>query len=143
MLRISTLLLLFVLPASAALGQTLTDNTAFSGTGSASGEPPVYHVVDEMPTFRGGAPAFFAFLQKELRYPQEAELRNVSGKVYVSFVVDEQGRIRDAQVLRGLGAGLDQEALRLVRLMPWWVPGRLKGQAVRVAYTLPIAFKLL
>jgi protein TonB len=103
----------------------------------------VYTVAEEMPAFTGGAPAFQKFLQAKLKYPEEALRRNISGKVHISFVVDEEGRILDPQVVRGLGAGLDEEALRLIRIMPWWTPGRINGHPVRVAYTLPIVFRAL
>lgn len=82
-----------------------------------------------------------AFLKAKVNYPEEALQHHISGKVHISFVVDEEGRIRDPKVVRGLGAGLDEEALRLVRIMPWWNPGRINGNAVRVAYTLPIVFQ--
>ncbi|TGE03803.1 energy transducer TonB [Hymenobacter fodinae] len=148
MLRTFTLVCFLLLAAADVIGQALTVTTSpvanETGTGGAvAASPKVYETVDEMPTYPGGAPAFLKFLQTKLKYPEEALHKNINGKVFVSFVVDEQGRILDPTVVRGLGAGLDQEALRLVRIMPWWTPGRLNGQPVRVAYTLPITFKLL
>jgi protein TonB len=104
--------------------------------------PEVLTYADEMPAFPGGDAAFHQFLAQKISYPAAASQRNASGTVYVQFVVDEQGRIRDAEVVKGCGYGLDQEALRLVRLMPWWVPGRVAGQPVRVRRTLPIVFRL-
>ncbi|MBG8555860.1 energy transducer TonB [Hymenobacter guriensis] len=101
----------------------------------------VYALAEEMPAFKGGDKALLLFMREKVQYPAEALQQNVSGKVYVRFVVDEQGRIRDAEVVKGLGHGLDQEALRLVRIMPWWTPGRIQGQPVRVLYTLPVAFR--
>ncbi|MBC8084780.1 MAG: energy transducer TonB [Hymenobacter sp.] len=152
MLRICTLLLLLVSVASGGLAQGIT--ATHTDTGSVveaatqtapevPAEPVVYNVADEMPAFTGGAPAFLKFLQAKLKYPEEALRRNISGKVHVSFVVDEEGRILDPKVVRGLGSGLDEEALRLVRIMPWWTPGRINGRPVRVAYTLPIVFRSL
>nr|WP_230687937.1 energy transducer TonB [Hymenobacter ruricola] len=82
------------------------------------------------------------YLARKINYPAEASQRNLSGTVYVRFVVDEQGRIRDAEVAKGCGHGFDEEALRVVRLMPWWAPGRVAGQPVRVLRTLPIVFRL-
>ncbi|GAB2778575.1 protein TonB [Hymenobacter luteus] len=105
--------------------------------------PAVYHVAEVMPAFPGGAAAFQKFLHNEVHYPDEALQRHVSGKVYVRFLVTEEGRIRDAEVVKGLGAGLDEEALRLVRIMPWWSPGQNAGRPVRVLYTMPIVFRAL
>ena len=97
-------------------------------------------VADEQPTFPGGAAAYRNFLQQNVRYPEAAKANNVSGDVFVSFVVDEQGRLLDAEVIKGVGYGLDEEALRLVRLMPWWTPARQDGKPVRVPSTLRIRF---
>jgi protein TonB len=147
MLRFSILLLLLVLLPPSLFAQTLTSSqrsaTDDSAVGSAPAAPKVYIVAEEMPAFPGGAAAFQQFLKLKINYPEEALRRNLSGKVHVSFVVDEEGRILDPKVVKGLGGGLDEEALRLVRIMPWWTPGRVSGQPVRVACTLPIGFKML
>ncbi|WP_170934742.1 energy transducer TonB [Hymenobacter gelipurpurascens] len=94
-----------------------------------------------MPSFPGGEEALRAFIRAKLQYPQEALHRRIAGKVYVSFLITEEGHIRDAAIVKGIGAGLDQEALRLVRIMPWWNPGKNAGQPVPVMYTLPIVFR--
>jgi protein TonB len=101
----------------------------------------IHFFADEMPAFPGGEAAFQQFIRAKINYPAAALNKGISGKVHVRFIVDADGRIRDAEVLKGLGYGLDQEALRLVRIMPWWTPGRLNGQPVRVSYTLPIVFR--
>lgn len=116
---------------------------AEAGVLVAATEPVIYHAADQMPAFPGGAEAFQKFLRQELKYPEEALRRGVSGRVFVRFVITHEGRIRNAAVVKGLGSGLDQEALRLVRIMPWWTPGRIGGQPVWVAYTLPIVFRAL
>jgi protein TonB len=116
---------------------------AHSPGANASAAPTVYFVADEMPQFPGGSAAMLKFMGSRLNYPTAALDRNVSGKVYVTFTVDPEGRLHDPHVVRGLGSGLDEEALRLVRLMPWWNPGKLKGQPVWVALTLPITFRAL
>ncbi|MCC2544839.1 energy transducer TonB [Hymenobacter sp. BT175] len=105
--------------------------------------PATYDVAEQMPAFPGGDQAFGEFLRRKIQYPAAALTHEVSGKVYVRFIVDEQGHIRDARVVKGLGYGLDEEALRLVRIMPWWQPGLIGGQPVRVALTLPIQFRAL
>lgn len=93
------------------------------------------------PQFAGGDAALRAYLVKNLRYPGQARLQHVTGKVYVRFILNPAGRVTDATVLRGPGSGLNEEALRLVWLMPAWVPARQQGQAVRVACTMPIGFQ--
>lgn len=105
-------------------------------------EPEVLMYADEMPAFPGGDAGFHRYLAQKINYPAEALRRNLSGTVYVRFVVDEEGRIRDVAVVKGCGNGFEEEALRLVRLMPWWSPGRVGGQPVRVARTLPIIFRV-
>jgi TonB family protein len=90
--------------------------------------------------FPGGDAAYARFVSLNAHYPEEALARGLSGKVFVSFVVDEQGRIVDAEVTRGAGHGFDEEALRLIRLMPWWNPGQVAGKPVRVRRTLAVPF---
>jgi protein TonB len=75
-------------------------------------------------------------------YPKEAIDAGIEGKVFVEFYIEKDGTVSDAKVLRGIGYGCDEEALRVVGLMPKWFPGKQRGQAVRVRYTLPINFKL-
>ncbi len=99
-------------------------------------------VVEEMPSFPGGMPAFFEFVSRELRYPEEARAKGVVGKVFVTFVVERDGSISDIKVIRGIGSGCDEEALRVVRQMPAWKPGQHGGKMVRVQQSLPITFKL-
>lgn len=114
-------------------------NTAAAGVEVVSG---LLNLADEQPAYPGGVEAYRTYLQQNVRYPEAAKAKNLSGDVFVSFVVDEAGRILDAEVAKGIGAGLDEEALRLVRLMPWWTPGRLAGKAVRVPATLRIRFSM-
>ncbi|KUG09816.1 energy transducer TonB [Solirubrum puertoriconensis] len=132
-----------LLAAAPAVAQqsTLVSDTAAEATASAA--TTVYHAPDIMPTFPGGSEALRSFLKAKLRYPEEALRKGLSGKVYVQFVVDERGHLLEPQVVKGLAADLDAEALRLVRIMPWWTPGSVAGQPVRVAYTLPIVFRAL
>ncbi|MCI1189523.1 energy transducer TonB [Hymenobacter sp. DH14] len=92
------------------------------------------------PQFVGGDKAFAAYVGKSIRYPQQALQRHISGKVYISFTLSAQGKVQDAHVVSGPGNGLNEEALRLIWTMPAWEPGRVNGQPVRVACTLPIAF---
>jgi protein TonB len=105
-------------------------------------EPEIFTIVEEMPNFPGGEAKLFEYLGKNIKYPQMATDMGISGVVYVTFVVDENGKVKDPKVLRGIGGGCDEEALRVVRNMPPWEPGKQRGKAVRVQYNLPIRFTL-
>ena len=108
----------------------------------APAEAEVFVVVDEMPGFPGGEEELFAFIRSNVHYPDPAKQAGISGKVYVRFVVETDGTITSAKVLRGIGHGCDEEALRVVDLMPPWKPGTQNGKPVRVEYNLPFNFML-
>ena len=99
-------------------------------------------IPETMPSFRGGEQKLFEFIGKNVVYPQEAIDAGIEGKVFVEFYIEKDGTVCDAKVLRGIGYGCDEEALRVIGLMPKWYPGKQRGKAVRVRYTLPINFKL-
>jgi protein TonB len=137
-----------MLMAGAATAQTASILTVTQAEGdrapvAGTAAPTIYFAADEMPTFPGGNAAMLSFLGRKLSYPAAALDRQLSGKVHVAFVVDPEGHLHDPHVVRGLGGGLDEEALRLVRIMPWWTPGRVNGQPVWVSVTLPIVFRAL
>src|SRR5690606_8781679 len=90
----------------------------------------------------GGTSELYRFLAKHIRYPKEAAEHNISGKVFVQFVVNQNGAIRDVRVLKGLGYGIDEEAVRVVLSMPAWQPGLQHGFPVDVLFTLPLNFQL-
>ena len=102
----------------------------------------IFTVVEEQPTYPGGDEARIKFLQENMKYPEEAKELGVQGKVFVTFVVEVDGSITDVRVLRGIGSGCDDEAIRVVKSMPKWVPGKQRGVPVRVQFNLPINFKL-
>jgi periplasmic protein TonB len=102
----------------------------------------VFITVEQNPEFAGGMNALLKFLQKNLHYPTPAVNANVGGKVYMQFVVGQDGNITKVDVLKGIGFGCDEEAQRVVKLMPKWSPGRQSGRAVAVKFTLPISFQL-
>jgi len=102
----------------------------------------IHLAVEQNPEFAGGMNALLKFLQKNLRYPTPAVNANVMGKVYMQFVVGQDGSITKVDVLKGIGFGCDEEAQRVVKLMPKWSPGRQSGRAVAVKFTLPINFQL-
>jgi len=99
-------------------------------------------IQETMPSFRGGNQKLLEFLGSNLVYPQEAKEAGAEGKVFVEFYIEKDGTVCDAKVLRGIGYGCDEEALRVIGLMPKWYPGKQRGKAVRVRYTLPIKFEL-
>lgn len=105
-------------------------------------EEEVYTVVEENPEFPGGISSMYQFLGNNLRYPSEAVEKKIEGKVFVSFIVNEQGYIRDVKVLKGLGYGTDEEAVRVVLSMPKWKPARQSGKPVALRYNLPLSFVL-
>ncbi len=107
-------------------------------------EDEVYNIamVEQQPEFPGGAQAMYKWLSDHINYPPVAAEEGVQGKVIVEFVVSKTGAIENAKVLRGRHPALDKEALRVVKAMPKWNPGRNNGNAVKVTYTLPVTFKL-
>jgi TonB family protein len=102
----------------------------------------VYTEVEQVPDFAGGFPALITYLSENLQYPADARKNNVTGTVFVEFIVRADGSVDRAQVLRGPDASLGAEAVRVVQAMPKWVPGQEKGQPVPVKYVLPIKFVL-
>jgi TonB family protein len=102
----------------------------------------VFTIVEEMPSFPGGETARNKYLAENLVYPKQATESGIEGTVFVSFIVDTKGNITEAKVLRGIGGGCDEEALRVIKLMPRWKPGRQNGKFVRVLFNMPLYFKL-
>ena len=107
-----------------------------------SGNSKVFDVVEEMPQFPGGPSALFEYLSKNIKYPVVAEENGVQGRVIVTFVVERDGSFTDVRVVKSVDPSLDKEAVRVVRSMPLWIPGKQHGSPVRVKYTVPVTFKL-
>lgn len=105
-------------------------------------EMEIFTVVESMPGYPGGDAARMQFLQENIKYPQMARESGIQGTVYVTFVVETDGRVTDVRVLRGIGGGCDEEAIRVIQLMPRWVPGKQRGKPVRVQFNMPIKFTL-
>ena len=99
--------------------------------------------VEQPPEFKGGMRAWVEFLQRNLRYPAVAEEVTVQGRVLVGFVIDKDGLLTDVKVIKGMGFGCDEEALRVIKKSPAWKAGMQNGRAVRVRYIMPISFSLL
>ena len=109
---------------------------------SRANEGEVYQICETMPDFPGGMVACMKFLGENIKYPEEAIKNKKEGRVIVQFIVNKDGSIKDAKVVRSIDPSLDEEALRVVSLMPKWIPGQNQGKAVRVKYTIPVMFSL-
>jgi protein TonB len=105
-------------------------------------EQEIFQIVEEMPAFPGGEAKLMEYVAKNIKYPQIARETGIQGRVFVGFVVEPDGSVSNVKVLRGIGGGCDEEAMRVVKSMPKWKPGKQRGKAVRVSYMLPVNFKL-
>lgn len=112
-----------------------------AGLGKAK-EEEIFTTVEQNPEFPGGQTEMYRYIGDNMKYPSAAQRANVSGKVFVKFVVERDGSIGDIQVLKGIGFGCDEEATRVIKSMPKWSPGRQNGRNVRVYFTMPISFRL-
>jgi protein TonB len=102
----------------------------------------IFYIVEVMPEFPGGDSELRKFISRSVQYPEVAKQNGIQGKVYVTFVVEKDGSVARMKVARGVDPSLDKEALRVVSSLPKWTPGKLKGRAVAVSYTVPISFVL-
>jgi len=144
------------IPISFSLASS-TPNSGTTGEKSSSSVQQVYDFVasptqedkvhdftslDEAPTYPGGMTQFYQFLKRTVVYPKEAQDKNIQGKVFVSFTVEKDGELTNIKVDRKLGGGADEEAIRVLKLSPHWIPGLLDKKPVRVKYNIPISFSL-
>jgi protein TonB len=102
----------------------------------------VYRTVDEMPAYPGGKDALRNFISQNVKYPDKAKKQGVQGKVFVSFVINKKGEVRNAKIERGVSPEIDKEAIRVIKSMPKWTPGKEKGKPAKVQFTVPINFAL-
>lgn len=102
----------------------------------------IHQIVEEMPTPKGGLAAFYKYLNKNLKYPSQARKLGIDGKVYMLFVIEKDGSITDITVQKGIGAGCDEESIRVLENAPKWNPGKQRGNPVRVRYSFPFVFRL-
>jgi len=121
--------------------QLNTDNRA-PGTSTLRGIPKPVTFIDHPPQFPGDMPAFYAYLRDHVHYPQQARDQGISGKVFISFVITEDGSVEQVKVEKGIGGGCDEAAIETVTNMPKWKPGVQNGKPVRVKYNIPISFSL-
>ncbi len=105
-------------------------------------EPQVFFIVEDMPEFPGGETALRKYIAENVRYPEMAKENDIQGTVYIRFVVDTDGSVKNVEVLRGVDPLLDKEAIRVVQSLPKWKPGKQRGKAVKVSHSVPIKFAL-
>jgi protein TonB len=105
-------------------------------------EEEIFVVVESMPSFPGGMNKLMEYLQNNLQYPQLAKELNIQGRVFLTFVIEKDGSVTDTKLLRGIGGGCDEEAIRVVNKMPKWIPGSQRNRPVRVQFNLPVNFRL-
>ncbi|MBO5026541.1 MAG: energy transducer TonB [Bacteroidaceae bacterium] len=117
-----------------ATGPVVTEEESDEGT--------VFQVVEQMPEFPGGMEALMKYLSKNIKYPSIALDNGIQGRVLVSFTVNKDGSIVDPEIMKSVDPSLDKEAIRVISTMPKWNPGKQRGKAVRVKYTVPVAFRI-
>ena len=100
----------------------------------------VYTIVETSPEFPGGSDALKEYMQKHVIYPVRAQKAHIRDRIFVSFIVELDGNLTNTTVLQGLGYGCDEEAVRVIRTMPHWIPGSQSGKPIRVKYKLPVLF---
>jgi len=127
---------------SDSLGNTFLIKKEIVQPKSLSADEQIFFIVEEMPEYPGGEMELRKFIANSVKYPTDAQDKGIQGKVYVTFVVSKDGSIADAKIARGVNPSLDAEALRVVNALPKWMPGKQKGKAVNVSYTVPINFVL-
>ena len=131
-------LLIIVFACSEEPARDVNNNS----TESSKGQADNVRIVEAQPEFDGGAEAFYRLILNEMRYPKEAREKGVEGRVDVEFVVDKDGSLTDVRAIKGIGAGCDEEAVRVVKSIPPFKPGKQNGKPVRVRMVVPIIFKL-
>jgi len=105
-------------------------------------EPEIFTIVEEMPSFPGGEIELLKYFGSGIKYPPIAKENDIQGVVVLGFTVEEDGSIADIEIVRDIGGGCGEEAMRLAKTMPKWAPGKQRGKAVKVAFKLPVRFKL-
>ena len=117
-------------------------NTNATAQNKKAANDKVYDKVEVMPEFPGGEQAMMEFVAKNVIYPKEAIDKEIDGRVLVSFIVEKDGSINEVKVMKGIGGGCDEEAVRVISAIPKWKPGKQDGKPVRVSYMMPITFRL-
>ena len=124
-----------------AVAQT-PDTVKMDTIDKAAEDVEIFGMMEEMPSFPGGEVKLVEYIAKNLNYPQEAIEKGIEGRVFVGFVIDVDGSVVDVEVKRGIGYGCDEEAVRVIKSLPKWKPGKILGELQRVSYMIPVTFKL-
>ncbi|CAN5293369.1 hypothetical protein BH23BAC1_BH23BAC1_29250 [soil metagenome] len=122
--------------------ETVVETLVFEEAPAEEVAEEIFSIVEDQPQPQGGFEAFYKYIQKNMNYPAQARRMGVEGKVYVQFVVDKDGSLNEVQAIKGIGAGCDEEAVRVVKAAPKWKPGKQRGRAVKVRMVVPITFRL-
>ena len=120
---------------------TLTTEADFPEDARLEGETDIVCFAEEYPEFPGGEDAMYQFIKDNMQYPLLASENGIEGKVYVSIIIGIDGTVQNPRILRDIGGGCGDEAIRIVKLMPKWTPGKVDGKPARIQYTLPIIFE--
>jgi protein TonB len=122
--------------------ETVVEDIVFEAPVEEEVADEIFTIVEDQPSPKGGMAAFYEYVGKKLKYPAQARRMGIEGKVFVEFVVDKDGSITDVKAIKGIGAGCDEEAIRVIQTAPKWNPGKQRGRPVKVRMILPITFKL-
>ena len=122
--------------------ETVIEEVVFEEAPEEEEADQIFTIVEENAGFPGGPKAYAKYLKKNLKYPNQARRMGIEGKVYVQFIVDKQGNISDVKAVKGIGAGCDEEAVRVIKNSPAWTPGKQRGRPVKQRMIIPIVFKL-
>ena len=131
-----------LLATLSVLAILFTVNTTATAQNKKTSNDKVFEKVEDMPEFSGGEQAMMDFVAKNVQYPKEAMEKEISGRVLVGFIVEKDGSISETEIVKGIGGGCDEEAVRVVKAMPKWKPGKQDGKPIRVHFILPLTFKL-
>lgn len=122
--------------------ETVIEDVVFEEAPEEEEAEEIFTIVEDQPTPNGGMAAFYQYVQKNLKYPAQARRMGIEGKVFVQFVVGKDGTLTEVKAVKGIGAGCDEEATRVIGGAPKWNPGKQRGRPVKVRMILPITFKL-
>ena len=142
---LAIVLLSLSLSCTACGQEAISDNDSLSQTSvkqQEEGQSDIFILVEQQPQFPGGEAALMKFIKENLRYPSVLNESCIQGRVTLSFIIEEDGSITDIKCMRSPHDDLTKEAIRVVKLMPKWLPGKQNGKAVRVKYVLPVSFRL-
>jgi len=122
--------------------ETVVEDIVFEEAPEEEVVDEIFDIVEDQPEFPGGIAAFYKYVGKNMNYPKQARRMGIEGKVYVQFIVDKDGQVTNVRAVKGIGAGCDEEAERVLRSSPKFKPGKQRGRPVKVRMMMPIIFKL-